>query len=114
MALGIGFVDALPILGSGAIMVPWSIISFINGDISLSIAVFILFLIITITRQFLEPRIVGGQIGIHPLFTLIAMYAGFKIIGIIGLIIGPIVLIIYSKVFSKMIDRGLIKSIFEK
>ena len=59
IALGIGFVDALPILGSGTVMVPWSVISFINGDYSLGIGIFNLFIIITGTRQFLEPRIVS-------------------------------------------------------
>ncbi|MBR3152119.1 MAG: sporulation integral membrane protein YtvI [Clostridia bacterium] len=59
IALGIGFVDALPILGSGTVMVPWAVVSFINGDIKLSIAISILFIIITVTRQLIEPRIVS-------------------------------------------------------
>lgn len=59
IALGIGFVDALPILGSGTVMVPWAVVSFINGDIKLSIAISILFIIITVTRQIIEPRIVS-------------------------------------------------------
>lgn len=85
-ALGIGFVDALPILGSGTVMVPWAIISALNGDIKLGIAIIIIFAIILIARQLIEPRVVSGQIGIHPIFTLIAMYTGFKIMGVFRII----------------------------
>ncbi|MBQ3146032.1 MAG: AI-2E family transporter [Clostridia bacterium] len=62
----------------------------------------------------LEPRIVGKNIGIHPIFTLIAMYTGFKISGLIGLIIGPIVLIILQNVFETIIDNGIVKTILDK
>ena len=85
MALFIGFVDALPILGSGTVMVPWAVISGLNGDLSLGIAILTLFIIMSIVRQFLEPKLVSKNIGVHPIFTLIAMYTGFKITGVIGL-----------------------------
>ena len=78
ISLGIGFVDLLPILGSGTAMLPWGIITIISGDMTLGIAILILLAIITVLRQFLEPRIVSGQIGLHPLYTLISMYIGFK------------------------------------
>lgn len=111
-ALAIGFVDALPILGSGTIMIPWAIIEGLNGDIKLGIAIIILYAIILIVRQLIEPRVVSGRIGIHPIFTLIAMYTGFRVIGILGLFIGPIVLIILKNIFSVSIENGIIKSIF--
>ena len=114
IALGIGFIDALPILGSGSVMVPWGIGLALNGDIKLSIAIIGLWIIMSVVRQFLEPRIVSRQIGIHPIFTLIAMYTGFKFMGIIGLIIGPIILIILKNVFSNLIDKGILKTIFDK
>ena len=82
-ALGIGFVDALPILGSGTAMIPWAIISGIQGDIKLGIAIIVLWIIMSIVRQILEPKIVSNKIGIHPIFTLIAMYTGFKFIGVL-------------------------------
>ena len=114
MALAIGFVDSLPILGSGSFMIPWAIISALNGDINLGIAIIVLLIIMSIVRQFLEPKLVSKNIGIHPIFTLIAMYTGFKLIGIIGLLIGPIVLIIVKNIFSNLIDRGVFKTIFDK
>lgn len=99
ISLGIGFVDILPILGSGTVMLPWGIVTIISGDMKLGISILILLLIISLIRQFLEPRIVSYQLGMHPLYTLIAMYVGFKISGIIGLIIGPIILIIAQNFF---------------
>lgn len=83
MALFIGFVDALPILGSGTVMVPWAIISSINGDIRLGVSIIVLLLIMTVIRQVLEPKLVSKNIGVHPIFTLIAMYTGFKFIGVV-------------------------------
>ena len=113
-ALGIGFVDALPILGSGTVMIPWAIISAINGDIRLAIALLILYIIVLVVRQLLEPRIVSGQIGIHPIFTLIAMYTGFKFTGVIGLLFGPIILIILKNIFGTLIDKGVVKTILDR
>lgn len=110
IALAIGFVDALPILGSGFVMVPWSIILAINGDIQLGIAVLILWIVMSLVRQFLEPKIVSGKIGIHPIFTLIAMYTGFKVIGVMGMLVGPIVLIILKSIFASRLEEGISKS----
>ncbi|MBO4815863.1 MAG: sporulation integral membrane protein YtvI [Clostridia bacterium] len=113
-ALGIGFVDALPILGAGTVMIPWAIISSVNGDIKLGISLFVLYVIVLIVHQILEPKIVSNNLGIHPIFTLIAMYTGFKAIGLIGLFIGPIVLIILKNTFENMIDNGIVKTLFER
>ena len=68
IALGIGFIDALPILGSGSAMVPWAIISSFNGDIKLGIGIIVLWIIMSIIRQLLEPRIVSGKIRYTPNF----------------------------------------------
>ncbi len=114
MALIIAFVDLLPIFGAGTFMIPWAIISACTGDFSLAIAILVLWAVISIVRQFLEPRIVSGNIGIHPIFTLIAMYTGFKFIGVLGMFLGPIILIILKNIFSTFIDKGVFKSIFER
>lgn len=63
-------------------MIPWAILCAINGDINLGIAIIILLIIMSAVRQLLEPKLVSKNIGIHPIFTLIAMYTGFKLIGI--------------------------------
>lgn len=114
MALFIGFVDALPILGSGAVMIPWAIMCAINGDINLGIAIIVILIIMSIARQVLEPKLVSKNIGVHPIFTLISMYTGFKVIGIMGLLVGPIVLIIFKNIFASFIDQGVFKTIFDR
>ena len=114
IALFIGFVDALPILGSGTVMIPWAIISALNGDLKLGIAIVILFIIMSVIRQFLEPKLVSKHIGTHPIFTLIAMYTGFKFIGIVGMLVGPIILIIIKNLFATLIDEGVVKSLFDR
>lgn len=113
MAILIGFVDALPILGAGSIMVPWAIILFVSNRNSLAIAIVGLYILTIVVKQFLEPKIVSKNIGIHPIFTLISMYTGFKIIGVIGLLVGPIILIILKNVFSEILDKGLVNSLIE-
>lgn len=114
IAIFIGFVDALPILGSGTVLVPWAVITAFNGDITLAISLIVLYVVVVVTRQLAEPKIVSSHIGIHPVFTLIAMYTGFKAIGVIGMFIGPIILIILNDVFETMIDNGVVKTILDR
>ena len=114
MALAIAFVDALPILGSGTVILPWAVISAINGDITLAVSLLVLWAIMSIVRQLIEPRIVGKQIGVHPIFTLIAMYTGYKFIGVFGMLLGPIVLIIFKNIFGTLIDKGVVKTILDR
>ena len=95
-------------------MIPWAIITAFNGDYVLAISILVLWIIMSVTRQFIEPKIVSKQIGIHPIFTLIAMYTGFKFIGVLGMFIGPILLIILKDVFAGLIDKGVMKAIFER
>ncbi len=111
-AIGIAIVDALPIFGSGTVMVPWAIITAFNGDITLGVSILVLWIIMCVVRQVLEPKVVSGQIGIHPIFTLIAMYTGFRFCGFMGLFIGPIALIILKNIYETRIDKGFMKSIF--
>ena len=93
IALFIGFVDALPILR----------FRYSNDTMGNYLCI-----------QILEPKLVSKNIGVHPIFTLIAMYTGFKIIGVIGLLVGPIVLIIFKNIFANLIDKGVFKTIFDK
>ena len=109
----ISLIDALPILGAGAILIPWSIFSFITGDIKLGFAIFILYVIVLAVRQLLEPKLTSQKIGVHPLVTLVSMYSGFKLLGIVGFLIGPIVMIILKNVFSKELDNGFFREMFE-
>ena len=100
--------------GSGTVMIPWAILSGLDGNISLSFVLIGLYIITVVVRQILEPKLVSNRIGTHPIFTLIAMYTGFKTIGITGLFLGPIILIILKNIFAKMIDDGIVKTIFNR
>lgn len=89
LAVIIALLDILPVLGTGGIYVPWAIVSFVMGNYSLGIALLILYGIITVVRYMIEPKVVGQQLGIHPVLTLMSMFAGMKLIGAAGLILGP-------------------------
>lgn len=114
MAIFIGFVDLLPIFGAGTVMIPWAIYLVIVGNIPLAIGVAILWGIWAVIKNLIEPKMISNQMGLHPIFTLIAMYTGLRIFGILGLMIGPIVLIVLKNVFSELINKGVLKTIFEQ
>ena len=67
----------------------------------------------SVARQFLEPKIVSKKIGIHPIFTLIAMYTGFKLFGFLGFIFGPIIMFMLKNIFAKQLERGFFRDIFK-
>lgn len=114
MAIFIGFVDILPIFGAGTVMIPWVIYLVIAGNIPAAIGVGALWIIWAIIKNILEPKMISHQMGLHPIFTLLAMYTGFKVFGVLGLMIGPILLIVFKNIFSDLIDKGILKTIFEK
>lgn len=91
MALIISAVDILPVLGVGTILVPWSVAELLSRDFKTGFGLLILWGIITVVRQIIEPRIIGGSLGLHPLVTLIGMYVGFRLFGVFGLLAAPAV-----------------------
>ncbi len=105
IALGIAIVDILPVLGTGSIVVPWAVISIVSGDVGLGIALIVMWVLISIIRQYIEPRIVGHQIGLNPLVTLFCMYVGLKLLGAIGMFLLPVTIII----LKALQDTGKIK-----
>lgn len=100
LAVVISLVDLLPVLGTGTILLPWALISFFEKNIRLGLGIVVLYLIVTFIRNILEPRIIGKQIGINPLFTLVSMFVGFKFAGIAGLIIFPLVFIVVIEYYK--------------
>ena len=113
MAVLIGFIDLLPLFGAGAVMVPWVVYLLIIGKVPLAIAVGIIWIIWAVLKQIIEPKMVSKEMGMHPIFTLIGMYTGFKLAGVIGLILGPIILLIIKNIFGELISKGVLKSFFE-
>lgn len=96
----IAVVDALPVFGSGTVLVPWALFSFLTGDIKLGIELAVLYVIVYIVRQLLESRVVSSQIGIPPILTLISIYVGYKLIGVFGMIIAPITVVCIVSFYS--------------
>ena len=86
----IAVLDILPILGTGAVLVPWAIISLMLGYASLGIELLVIYAIVTVIRNYLEPKIVGGQLGLHPIITLVSMFVGLRLFGFWGLFGTPV------------------------
>ena len=105
VALLIAIFDILPVLGTGGIMIPWTVLTAIQGDFRLSLGLLIIYIAITIIRNIVEPKIVGGQLGLHPVVTLASMFAGVQLFGVIGLFGFPIGL----SLLRHLNDRGVIK-----
>ena len=105
IALSIAIFDVLPVLGTGGVMVPWVLISLIVGDTALAIKLAVIYVIVTAVRNVLEPKIVGKQIGLHPLVTLMAMYVGTVLFGVVGLLGLPISITI----LKNLNDNGTIR-----
>lgn len=96
ISLLIVIVDILPILGTGSVLVPWGIVAILQGDNFLGIGLIILFVVITVIRRTIEPKVYSTNLGISPLASLISLYIGFKLLGFIGLFAGPAVVIVFD------------------
>ena len=105
VALFIACFDILPVLGTGGIMVPWTVLTAIQGNYTLALALLIIYLVITVIRNIIEPKIVGSQLGLHPVVTLCSMFVGAQLLGAVGLFGFPIVL----SLLRYLNARGVIK-----
>ena len=81
----IAVLDIMPILGTGGIMIPWAVISFVLGYTKLGLELTLIYVIVTVIRNYVEPKIVGTQLGLHPIITLVAMFIGLRLFGFWGL-----------------------------
>lgn len=96
IALLIVVVDILPVLGVGSALIPWAIYRFALGDVYTGLGLVILFLVITVVRRIVEPKILGDAVGIGALSALISLYVGYELVGIVGVFLGPIVVIVFT------------------
>ncbi len=96
IALIAGLVEIIPYLGTGLIFVPWIIFEAVAGEMSRAIGLGVLYTIVIVQRQVMEPKILSSNIGLDPLATLISLFVGFKLIGFLGLIVGPVFLVILT------------------
>ncbi len=86
----VAIVDILPVLGTGTVMIPWALITAIQGNVTRAVSLLILYLIITVIRNIVEPKFIGKQMGLHPIVSLMSMFVGAKLFGAIGLFGMPI------------------------
>ena len=105
LGLGIALLDALPVIGSGMILIPWSIMMLFDGNIYAAAILITTYLICQIIREVLEPKLIGNRIGVKPLYTLISMYMGLKLFGVAGFILGPVALIIIITIVKVIDDK---------
>ena len=105
LAILIAVVDILPVLGSGTVLVPWGVVSLLLGHARTGAALLVLYAVITVVRYVVEPRVIGDQLGLHPLVALIAMFVGLKAFGVTGLILGPAIVVTAIAVM----DAGLVQ-----
>ncbi|MDR1002640.1 MAG: sporulation integral membrane protein YtvI [Oscillospiraceae bacterium] len=110
LAMIISLIDILPVLGIGTVLLPWGVINIILGDWKLGIMILVLYGIITVLRNTLEPKIIGEKYGMHPLITLVALYVGGRIFGILGVFMLPLTLIIIKRLY----DVGALTLYFDK
>ena len=105
IGLMVAVFDILPVLGTGGILLPWTVILLVMKNIPMGIGMFVLYLIITIIRNTMEPKLVGKQIGLHPLATMISLYVGLKVVGFWGMLIFPTSLAVLSSMKKEIQER---------
>lgn len=92
----IACIDIVPVLGTGTVMIPWSIYSFVTGNIGMGLGLLAIYAAITVIRQVIEPKLVAGQVGISPVVTIISMFIGIRIFGAMGIFILPLIVIVIN------------------
>lgn len=104
VGLFIGFVDVMPVVGPSAVYWPWIIYNVATGKFMFAVKLALVFAVSSLTRSTLEPRVVGARIGLHPLATLFSLYLGVRLLGVVGLVVGPLIAIF----LKSAINSGLI------
>ena len=98
VVLAVSLVDALPVLGTGTVLVPWAVICFLQGEGARAIGLLGVYAVVTLSRSMLEPKLVGRHLGLDPLVTLMALYAGYRLWGVGGMIFAPLLAVTIMQV----------------
>ncbi len=102
IALGTAFLDAIPVFGTGFVLLPWSVWQFLTGKAALGFGLLALYGVCSLIRQILEPRILSAHIGLHPLLTLTGIFAGYQLLGFPGLVLGPAAVLVIVTYIQKL------------
>ena len=106
LAFLIALADLLPVIGVGTILIPWGIVMLLQKNFYAGFGLLILFLVISLIRQVAEPRVLGKSLGLHPLLTLVAIYVGFSLFGLLGMILAPVVALVAKRLIDAQIKKA--------
>ena len=107
LALGLAILDFIPIIGSGTVMVPWAVVALFTRDFSTAVYLMVIWGVVAMFRRVAEPRFVGDQTGLSPILSLISMYVGMKLAGVLGMILGPILCLVALNICRTGLFDGL-------
>ena len=97
LALLIALIDALPVFGTGTVLLPWAAVLCVAGDVPRGIALAALYAVIAVVRSVLEPKVMAAQVGLPPLVALAAMYVGFRVMGVAGMVLLPLAVLVVKQ-----------------
>ena len=101
MALAVATVDLLPVLGAGAVLLPWSALSFALGEPRFALGLIVIFGVVTAVRKIVEPKLLGAELGVHPLISLAFLVLGGALFGFLGVLLSPFAAYIFSEFIKK-------------
>ena len=107
LALLLAVMDFIPIIGSGTVMVPWAVVALFTRDFSTAVSVMVIWGAVALFRQLAEPKFVGNQTGLSPILSLISIYAGMRLAGVAGMILGPILTLVALNLAGLGLFHGL-------
>ena len=107
LALGLAVMDFIPIIGAGTVMVPWAFIALFTGDLPAAVELMAIWGVIALFRRVMEPKFVGDQTGLSPILSLVSIYVGMKLAGVLGMVLGPVVLLVALNLSGMGMFRGL-------
>ena len=107
LALGLAVMDFIPIIGAGTVMVPWAFVALFTGDLTAAVELMAIWGVIALFRRVMEPKFVGDQTGLSPILSLVSIYVGMKLAGVLGMIFGPVVLLVVLNLAGMGMFRGL-------
>lgn len=106
LALGLAVMDFIPIIGAGTAMVPWAFVALFTGDLPSAVELMVIWGAIALFRRVMEPKFVGDQTGLSPLLSLAAIYVGMKLAGVLGMVFGPVVVLVALNLAGMGMFRG--------
>lgn len=113
LALLIAFLDFLPFFGTGTALIPWAVVKFLTSDYQTAVGLLVIYGVSQLVRQLIQPKIVGDSMGLNPLLTLVFMYIGYKVKGVLGMIVAVPVGMIFINLYSNGIFDNIIQSVKE-